>query len=137
MTLSTTFDETAIKKTIARYFDALNHSDVDAALTLYTDDPVMLPFLQPTVVRREAVRQNYEGTFQHIQFGWKRGSRSWWRCLQSGPTYGVRWTVHTGHHSKGLFGHVSRFHELSSFQNEQGEWRIARYSFSPTAELPA
>ena len=68
MTLSITPEEAAIRKTIAQYFRALNHSDVEAVLKLYTIDPAMLPFLRPTVVRTEAVRLNYESTFQHIHF---------------------------------------------------------------------
>ena len=68
MTLHAKTNDAAIRNTIARYFDALNRSDVDAALKLYTDDPVMLPFLQPTVVGRKGVLENYENTFQHIQF---------------------------------------------------------------------
>lgn len=137
MTLSTTSEETAIKKTIARYFDALNHSDVDAALTLYTDDPVMLPFLQPTVVGREAVRQNYESTFQHIQFRMETRIQE---LVEMSPEW-----AYVRKESAGLFtpastrkGFPATFHELFLLRKtSEGEWRIARYSVSPTAELPA
>ncbi len=136
MTPSTTSNEAAIKQTIARYFDALNHSDVDAALKLYTDDPVMLPFLQHTVVGREAVRENSESTFQHIQFRMETRIQE---LVEMSPEWAYVRTE-----SAGLFTPASTrkasaatFHELFLLRKTvEGEWRIARYSFSPNAELP-
>lgn len=137
MTLSTTSNEAAIKKTIARYFDALNHGNVDAALKLYTDDPVLLPFLQPTVIGRKAARENYESTFQHVRFQVETKIEE--LVEMSGEWAYVRTE------SAGLFTPAStrksspaKFHELFLLRKMgEGEWLIARYSFSPTAALPA
>ena len=136
MTLSITPEEAAIRKTIAQYFRALNHSDVEAVLKLYTNDPVMLPFLQPTVVGTEAVRLNYESTFQHIRFQVQTS-------IQELVEMSAEWTyVRT--ESAGTFTPVSTqkgspatFHELFLLRKSSGgEWLIARYSFSTTTELP-
>jgi len=137
MTLHAKTNDAAIRNTIARYFDALNRSDVDAALKLYTDDPVMLPFLQPTVVGRKAVLENYENTFQHIQFRMETK-------IEELVEMSLEW-AYVRTESAGLFTPASTrksspatFHELFLLRKMNGgEWRIARYSFSPTAELPA
>ena len=120
MTLHAKTNDAAIRNTIARYFDALNRSDVDAALKLYTDDPVMLPFLQPTVVGRKGVLENYENTFQHIQFRMETKIEELvemsleWAYVR---TYGVRGTVHPRQHSKELSRHLPRAFPAS--QNER------------------
>jgi uncharacterized protein (TIGR02246 family) len=125
MTLSNTPEEAAIRRTIARYFDALNHSDVEAVLKLYTNDPVMLPFLQPTVVGTEAVRLNYESTFQHIRFQVQTS-------IQELVEMSAEWTPVSTQK-----GSPAAFHELFLLRKSSGgEWLIARYSFSPTTELP-
>lgn len=68
MTISNTSESAEIEAIIFEYFQALNHGDVDAVLTLYTDDPVQLPFLLPSIVGTDAIRKNYEITFQQIRF---------------------------------------------------------------------
>src|SRR3982751_194264 len=68
MTTTNTSEKAALEATIFEYFGALNAGDIDAALKLYTDDPVQLPFMQPTIVGTEAVRRGYEGLFGLIRF---------------------------------------------------------------------
>ena len=126
-----------LKKTIARYFDALNHGKVDAALELYTDNPVMLPFLQATVVGREAVRDKYESTFQHIRFEMETKTQE---LVEMSPEWAYVRTE-----SAGLITPASTrksspatFHELFLLRKtSKGEWQIARYSFFPTTDLPS
>ena len=133
---SNTAETTAIEAPICGYFSALNDSDIEAVLKLYTDDPVMLPFLLPTVVGPEAVRHNYESTFQQIRFQMHTTIQE---VVQMSPEWAF---VRTD--SAGLFtpiktgkGAPSTFHELFLLRKgTDGKWRIARYNFSPTSALP-
>jgi uncharacterized protein (TIGR02246 family) len=137
MVVSNASNEASIKRTIARYFDALNHSDVEAVLKLYANDPVMLPFLQPTVAGTEAVRQNYESTFQHIRF---QVQTSIHELVEMSPQWAYVRTESAGTFTPASTqkGSPATFHELFLLRKSiEGEWLIARYSFSPTAELPA
>ena len=126
----------AIETTISGYFTALNHGNIDAVIQLYTDDPVMLPFLLPTVVGTEAVRKNYENTFQQIRFQMHTTIQE---LVQMSPEWAY---VRTD--SAGMFTPVktgkdapATFHELFLLRKtSDGKWHIARYSFSPTATLP-
>jgi uncharacterized protein (TIGR02246 family) len=126
----------AIEATISGYFTALNHGNIDAVLKLYTDDPVLLPFLLPTVVGTEAVRKNYENTFQQIRFQMHTTIQE---LVQMSPEWAY---VRTD--SAGIFtptktgqGAPTTFHELFLLRKtSDGKWHIARYSFSPTAALP-
>lgn len=126
----------AIEATISEYFKALNHGNIDAVLKLYTDDPVLLPFLLPTVVGTEAVRKNYENTFRQIRFQMHTTIQE---LVQMSPEWAY---VRTD--SAGMFtptktgqGAPATFHELFLLRKtSDGGWHIARYSFSPTATLP-
>jgi uncharacterized protein (TIGR02246 family) len=136
MTTSNTSERAAIEATIFAYFEALNHSDVDAALDLYTDDPVQLPFLQPTVVGTEAVRNGYQDLFGLIRFKMHTKIEE---LVQMSPEWAYVRTE-----SAGMFTPVktgkdapATFHELFLLRKTSDEkWHIARYSFSPTAALP-
>jgi len=129
-------ERAAIEATISGYFTALNHGDVDAVLKLYTGDPVQLPFLLPSIVGTEAVRKNYENTFQQIRFQMHTTIQE---LVQMSPEWAY---VRTD--SAGMFTPVktgkeaaATFHELFLLQkSSDGTWHIARYSFSPTAKLP-
>jgi uncharacterized protein (TIGR02246 family) len=136
MTILNTSERTAIEATIFAYFEALNHSDVDAALGLYTDDPVQLPFLQPTVVGTEAVRNGYQDLFGHIRFQMHTTIRE---LVQMSPAWAYIRTESAGNVTPTKTGQAvpATFHELFLLRKtSDGNWHIARYSFSPTAKLP-
>ncbi|WP_404713708.1 NAD(P)-binding domain-containing protein [Sphingomonas sp. MMS24-J13] len=125
-----------IEEPIVSYFKALNSGNLEAVLQLYTQDPVMLPFMLPTVVGTDAVRRNYENTFHTIRFNMHTTIEE---LVQMSPEWafvrtdsaGIFTPIRTGQ------GTPSTFHELFLLQKESdGKWRIARYSFSPTAKLP-
>ncbi|WP_178391871.1 YybH family protein [Caballeronia sordidicola] len=126
----------AIEATIAQYFQALNHGNLDGVLTLYTDDPVLLPFLHPTVVGTEAVRKNYENTFPQIRFQMHSTIQE---LVQMSPEWAYVRTESAGIFTptKTGLGAPTTFHELFLLRKtSDGKWHIARYSFSPTAKLP-
>lgn len=126
----------AIEALIFAYFRALNDADIDAISGLYSKDPVMLPFLQPAVVGTDAVRANYEGTFQLIRFEMKTTIQELvemspeWAYVRT-DTSGTFTPIRTGE------GAPATFHELFLLRNTDAEpWKIARYSFSPAGALP-
>lgn len=127
-------DRAAIEAVILAYFQALNDADIDAVLGLYSDDPVMLPFLQPAVVGTDAVRENYKGTFQLIRFEVQTAIQEvvemapQWAYVRT-DTGGTFIPTRTGE------GAPAVFHELFLLR-KTADWKIARYSFSPAGALP-
>jgi uncharacterized protein (TIGR02246 family) len=124
----------AIEATVLAYFQALNDADIDAIIELYCKDPVMLPFLQPAVVGTGAVRANYESTFQLIRFEVQTTIQEAvemspeWAYVRT-DTGGTFTPTRTGE------GAPAVFHELFLLR-KTGDWKIARYSFSPAGALP-
>ncbi|HSI51668.1 MAG TPA: nuclear transport factor 2 family protein [Ideonella sp.] len=136
MTSSTSPEKTAIEATIFAYFEALNHGDVNAAMGLYTDDPVQLPFMQPTVVGTEAVRKGYQDLFGLVCFQMRTKIAE---TVQMSPQWAFVRTESAGSLTPVKTGQASpaTFHEVFLLRKtSDAEWRIARYSFSPTAALP-
>jgi ketosteroid isomerase-like protein len=127
-------ERTAIEATIFAYFRALNGANIDAILPLYSNDPVMLPFLQPAVLGSDAVRVNYESTFQLIRFAVQTTIQEVvemspeWAYVRT-DTSGTFTPTRTGERAPAVF------HELFLLR-KVGDWKIARYSFSPAGALP-
>jgi len=135
MTINTP-NRAAIEATIFAYFQALNDANIDAILDLYSREPVMLPFLQPAVIGTDAVRANYEGTFQLIRFEMQTTIQELvemspeWAYVRT-DTSGIFTPTRSGE------GAPATFHELFLLQKAGDErWQIARYSFSPASALP-
>jgi uncharacterized protein (TIGR02246 family) len=127
-------DETAIKEVLASYETALNTSDTKAVMPLYTDDAVLLPQATPTVVGKNAVEQFYIGTFKAIKINLKFqiaevqvASNEWafLRTTASGTMKILATSTESPAHTQELF----------VLHKEDGQWKLARYSFSST--LPA
>jgi len=128
--MSTTTE--AITALLAEYNKALNASSTEAVMPLYADDSVFMPPYSQSAVGAEAVRKAYDAVFKAITLnvkftiaeiamlgeGW-----AFARTNSEGTT-----TDHaTG--SKSAEGNQ----ELFIFKQDQnGAWKIARYSFSPT-----
>ncbi len=127
-------DEAAIKTVLASYETALNASDTDTVMSLYTDDAVLLPQETPTVVGAEAVKQFYVGTFKAIKIDLKfqiaevQIVSDEWAFLRT-TSAGTMKVLATGNE---IPAHTQ---ELFVLQKEAGQWKLARYGFSST--LPA
>ena len=126
----------AIEATIFGYFRALNDANIDVIVDLYSKDPVMLPFLQPAVVGIDAVRANYESTFQLIRFAMQTTIQE---LVEMSPEWAYVRTDTSGVFTPTRTGEGARadFHELFLLRKTAYEhWKIARYSFSPAGALP-
>jgi uncharacterized protein (TIGR02246 family) len=125
-------DETAIRSVMASYNDALNRGSTDAALALYAEDGVFMPPHSRSAVGKGAVRKAYDAVFAELKFDVKFTIAE---LVVMAPSWAY---VRTN--SAGVTGHASTGRttaeanqELFIFRKrEDGGWRIARYSFSPT-----
>jgi uncharacterized protein (TIGR02246 family) len=125
-------DESAIRSVMASYNDALNSGSTDAAMVLYAEDGVFMPPYSQSAVGREAVRKAYDAVFSELKFNVKFTIAE---LVVMAPNWAY---VRTN--SAGVTGHASTGkttaeanQELFIFRKgENGQWRIARYSFSPT-----
>ncbi len=122
----------AVTSVLARYNAALNASDTSAVMPLYADDGVFMPPYSQSAVGLAAVKAAYDAVFQaitlHVKFEIVE-------LVQMAPDWifvrtnsaGTTTTHATG--AKSAEGNQ----ELFIFRRDQnGSWKIARYSFSPT-----
>ena len=130
-------DETAIRGVLSAYEEALNASNTEAVMPLYTDDGVFMPPNNPSAVGKTAVRQAYDAVFKAITLNVEftvaelvkmSPERAFVRTNSAG-TNKINATGATGAEGN---------QELFIFKKgTHGKWRIARYSFSTTNSLSA
>jgi uncharacterized protein (TIGR02246 family) len=124
-------DEAAIKEVLASYETALNSSNTEAVMSLYSDDAVLLPQETPTVMGSKAVKQFYVGTFKAIKFDLKfqiaeaQVLSNGWAFLRTTST-GAMKILASGNE---VPAHTQ---ELFVLRKDDGQWKLARYSFSST-----
>jgi uncharacterized protein (TIGR02246 family) len=125
-------DKAGIESTMSAYNAALNGGDTAAVLTLYTDDGVFMPPYSQSAIGREAVRKAYDSVFKELKFNVRFDVAE---LVQLAPAWAF---VRTN--SAGTTAHASTGKTTSEANQElfifkkgdDGRWRIARYSFSPT-----
>lgn len=124
----------AIKGLLKSYQQALDASDVEGVVQLYSDDAVVLAPGAPSAVGIDAVRAAYTGIFQAIDIELTFDiaevnvvSRNWAfvRSTSSGAV-----TIRANGAQT-----PSSNQELSVLHRSLGRWKLARYSFSSV--LPA
>jgi len=129
---ATDTDEKAIRSVLASYNDALNDGKTAEVLPLYADDGVFMPPYSQSAVGKEAVRRAYDAVFQELKFRVKFNVAE---LVVMAPTWAYVRTNSAGttdHHSSGKTTAEAN-QELFIFKKgDDGRWRIARYSFSPT-----
>jgi uncharacterized protein (TIGR02246 family) len=69
--LATDDDNAAIRDVLSTYEAALNASDTDAVMRLYTEDGVFMPPCSQSAVGKAAVRQAYDAVFEAIKLSVK------------------------------------------------------------------
>jgi uncharacterized protein (TIGR02246 family) len=60
-------DKEAITALLARYAEALNESNTESVMKLYTEDGVFMPQYFPSSVGADAVRHAYDAVFHAIR----------------------------------------------------------------------
>jgi uncharacterized protein (TIGR02246 family) len=127
-TMEQTTEKTAIEKLLFSYRDALNTSDVNKVLPLYTSDGVFMPSNAPSAIGQEQVKAAYEFVFSQIQLNIEfyidemvvNGDYAFARTISKGTTL-----IHA---NKQTVAEENR--ELFVLQKTSGQWKIARYMFN-------
>ena len=118
-----------IEQLLSKYEQALNSSDVKAAVELYTDDGVLMAPENPTAVGTKVLQQAYAGIFEAIALKLKFQIAETellspeWALLRTTST-GVVKILANGAEVPGSN------QELFLLHKTHGQWKIARYSFS-------
>jgi uncharacterized protein (TIGR02246 family) len=135
--VSPTTDEAAIREVLLAYEDALNASNTEAVMPLYTEDGVFMPPNNHSAVGKVAVRQAYDAVFKAITLNVKFAIAE---LVAISPEWAFVRTNSAGTNKINATGVVSAEgnQELFIFKKgTDGKWRIARYSFSTTNPLSA
>ncbi len=127
-TMEQTTEKTAIEKLLFSYRDALNTSDVNKVLPLYTNDGVFMPSNAPSAIGQEQVKVAYEFVFSQIQLNIEfyideivvNGDYAFARTTSKGTTLILA--------NKQTVAEENR--ELFVLQKTNGQWKIARYMFN-------
>ena len=127
-TMEQTTEKTAIEKLLFSYRDALNASDVNKVLPLYTNDGVFMPSNAPSAIGQEQVKAAYEFVFSQIQLNIEfyideivvNGDYAFARTTSKGTTL-----IHA---NKQTVAEENR--ELFVLEKTSGQWKIARYMFN-------
>jgi uncharacterized protein (TIGR02246 family) len=124
--------EAGVRETIAAYNTALNGGQTTAVLPLYADDGVFMPPYSESAIGKEAVKKAYDKVFGELKFHVKFTIVE---LVVMGPTWAYVRTNSAGatdHHSTGKTTAEANQELFVFVKGDDGKWRIARYSFSPT-----
>ena len=120
-----------IEQLLSKYEQALNSSDVNAAVQLYTDDGVFMAPENPAAVGTDVLRKAYAGVFQAIalklkfQIAETKLLSPDWAVLRT-TSSGVVKILANGAEVPG------DNQELFVLHKTNGQWKIARYAFNST-----
>jgi len=123
-----TTEKQAIEKLLFLYRNALNASDANKVLPLYTNDGVFMPSNAPSAIGQEQVKASYEFVFKTIQLNIEffideivvNGDFAFARTTSKGTTL-IRENGQTVPEEN---------RELFVLQKVGGQWKIARYMFN-------
>ena len=125
-------DDKAIREVIASYEKGLNASDAAGITKLFTADAVVMAPNNPAAVGTETIGKVYEGLFKAVKLDLKfevdevKVLSDKWAMARSRSKF----TVKVGDAAP----QPDANHELFMFQKrDDGQWKIARYSYSSTS----
>jgi uncharacterized protein (TIGR02246 family) len=127
----------AIRSVLSSYQDALNASNTEAVMPLYSEGGVFMPPNNPSAAGKAAVRQAYDAVFKAITLKVKFTLAEF---VMMSPEWAFVRTNSAGTNKINATGAVPAEgnQELFIFKKDtDGQWRIARYSFSTTNPVPA
>ncbi len=117
-----------IEKLLFNYRDALNTSDINKVLSLYTNDGVFMPSNAPSAIGQEQIKGSYEFVFKTIQLNIEffieeivvNGNFAFARTNSKGTTL-----IHANGQTV-----PEENRELFVLQKTNGMWKISRYMFN-------
>lgn len=121
-------EKSAIEKLLFSYRDALNTSDVNKVLSLYTSDGVFMPSNAPSAIGQEQIKGSYEFVFSQIQLNIEffideivvNGDYAFARTISKGTTL-----IHANGQTV-----AEENRELFVLQKTNDQWKISRYMFN-------
>jgi len=121
-------EKSEIEKLLFDYRDALNSSDVNKVLPLYTNDGVFMPSNAPSAIGQEQIKGSYEFVFKTIQLNIEffideivvNGTYAFARTISKGTTL-----IHANGQTV-----PEENRELFVLQKTNGIWKISRYMFN-------
>lgn len=121
-------EKSAIENVLLTYGDALNTSDVNKVLQVYTNDGVFMPTTFPTAKGTEQLKESYTNIFKTIQLNVKftideivvSGDVAFAQTSSKGTTL-----IHANGQTV-----PEENREFFFLKNENGEWKISRYMFN-------
>jgi uncharacterized protein (TIGR02246 family) len=122
----------AVTALLAKYNEALNASSTEAIMPLYAEEGVFMPPYSQSAVGSAAVRKAYDAVFKAITLNVKFTIAE---IVELGPGWAFARTNSAGTTTEHATGKKSAEgnQELFIFKNDDdGAWKIARYSFSST-----
>lgn len=125
-------NEQAVVGVLKKYEDALNASDTNAVMPLYAEDGVFMPPYSPSAVGLKQVRKAYDAVFAAIRLTVKFNIAE---VVEMSPHWVFARTNSEGTTLNHATGSTSKEanQELFIFHREDdGKFKIARYSFSAT-----
>jgi uncharacterized protein (TIGR02246 family) len=125
-------DETAIRQVLSEYNAALNGGNTAAVLPLYSEDGVFMPPYSQSAIGKAAVAQAYDKVFEELKFQVKFNIAE---IHVLAPHWAFVRTNSAGttlHHSSSKATSEANQELFIFHKDDDGQWRIARYSFSPT-----
>jgi len=127
--------QAAIEDVLEAYETALNASDTDRVLAVFTANGVFMAPNNPSAVGADTIRAAYNGIFQAITFDTELTVAE---VVQVAPTWAFVRTSSNGHITVNAIKQrvPDANHELFIFQKDDDAWKIARYSFATTSPLP-
>lgn len=125
-------DVAAIRNVLIRYEQALNASDTAAVMSLYAADGVFMPAFSPSAVGEAEVHRAYDAVFNAIELDVKFDIAE---IAVIAPDWAFARTNSAGSvtiHATGAKGPETNQELFLLHRTSGGDWKIARYSFSPT-----
>ena len=127
-TMEQSSEKSEIEKLLFDYRDALNASDVNKVLPLYTNDGVFMPSNAPSAIGQEQIKGSYEFVFKTIQLNIEfyideivvNGDFAFARTASKGTTL-----IHANGQTV-----PEENRELFVLQKTNGIWKISRYMFN-------
>lgn len=121
-------EKSAIEELLFSYRDALNASDVNKVLPLYTNDGVFMPSNAPSATGQEQIKGSYGFVFSQIQLNIEfyiyeivvNGDYAFARTTSKGTTL-----IHANGQTA-----AEENRELFVLQKTNGQWKISRYMFN-------
>ena len=130
--VGTATDETAIRSVLAVYNKALNGGETAAVLPLYTEDGIFMAPHRQSNIGQVAIRKAYDAVFEELKFDVTFNIAE---LVQMAPAWAYVRTNSAGttrHHSTGKTASEANQELFIFAKGDDGRWRLARYSFSPT-----